>query len=259
MAAQGFLLIASFLLVLLVLARPLGSLLARMINDVPLPGLAGVERGIWRLAGIRRQEMDWRQYLIAIVLFNAIGLAALMALLMCRVAAVQSAALPQPVMGFSVEYRGQFRQQHQLAGLRRGNHHELSQPDGGPGGAKLPVGRDRYCGDLRADPRLGATESQHPRQRLGRPDPHYAVAATASFSADRAVLCATGRAAEPAGLSAVHQPEGVRQWLPMGPVASQEAIKMLGTNGGGFFNANSSHPFENPTALTNRCRCWRSS
>ncbi|MCL7679388.1 potassium-transporting ATPase subunit KdpA, partial [Klebsiella pneumoniae] len=45
--------------------------------------------------------------------------------------------------------------------------------------------------------------------------------------------------------------EGARQMLPMGPVASQEAIKMLGTNGGGFFNANSSHPFENPTALTN--------
>ncbi len=45
--------------------------------------------------------------------------------------------------------------------------------------------------------------------------------------------------------------EGVRQLLPMGPVASQEAIKLLGTNGGGFFNANSAHPFENPTALTN--------
>src|SRR6202035_1638646 len=41
------------------------------------------------------------------------------------------------------------------------------------------------------------------------------------------------------------------QTLPMGPVASQEAIKMLGTNGGGFFNANSAHPFENPTPLTN--------
>ncbi|HKM95470.1 MAG TPA: potassium-transporting ATPase subunit KdpA, partial [Buttiauxella sp.] len=54
---------------------------------------------------------------------------------------------------------------------------------------------------------------------------------------------------------AAYQPftslEGVHQVLPMGPVASQEAIKMLGTNGGGFFNANSSHPFENPTALTN--------
>ena len=42
-----------------------------------------------------------------------------------------------------------------------------------------------------------------------------------------------------------------KQTLPMGPVASQEAIKMLGTNGGGFFNANSAHPFENPTALSN--------
>jgi len=45
--------------------------------------------------------------------------------------------------------------------------------------------------------------------------------------------------------------EGARQTIAVGPVASQEAIKMLGTNGGGFFNANSAHPFENPTALTN--------
>jgi K+-transporting ATPase ATPase A chain len=45
--------------------------------------------------------------------------------------------------------------------------------------------------------------------------------------------------------------EGAKQAISMGPVASQEAIKLLGTNGGGFFNANSAHPFENPTALTN--------
>ena len=50
---------------------------------------------------------------------------------------------------------------------------------------------------------------------------------------------------------AVHTLEGGRQTLAMGPVASQEAIKMLGTNGGGFFNANSAHPFENPTPLSN--------
>ncbi len=50
------------------------------------------------------------------------------------------------------------------------------------------------------------------------------------------------------------------QTLAMGPVASQEAIKMLGTNGGGFFNANSAHPYENPTApVATCCRCWRSS
>ncbi|HEY4075824.1 MAG TPA: potassium-transporting ATPase subunit KdpA [Rhizomicrobium sp.] len=45
--------------------------------------------------------------------------------------------------------------------------------------------------------------------------------------------------------------DGVKQTIAMGPVASQEAIKMFGTNGGGFFNANSAHPFENPNALTN--------
>ena len=44
---------------------------------------------------------------------------------------------------------------------------------------------------------------------------------------------------------------GVRQVIPLGPVASQEVIKQLGTNGGGFFNANGAHPFENPTGLTN--------
>ena len=45
--------------------------------------------------------------------------------------------------------------------------------------------------------------------------------------------------------------EGAKQTLAMGPVASQEAIKLLGTNGGGFFNVNSAHPFENPNELTN--------
>ena len=45
--------------------------------------------------------------------------------------------------------------------------------------------------------------------------------------------------------------EGAQQTIALGPVASQEAIKMLGTNGGGFFNANAAHPFENPTPLSN--------
>lgn len=49
----------------------------------------------------------------------------------------------------------------------------------------------------------------------------------------------------------VHTLQGAHQTIPLGPVASQEAIKMLGTNGGGFFNANSAHPFENPNGLTN--------
>lgn len=51
--------------------------------------------------------------------------------------------------------------------------------------------------------------------------------------------------------TSVHTVEGAKQVIAQGPVASQEAIKMLGTNGGGFFNGNSAHPFENPTPLTN--------
>ena len=50
--------------------------------------------------------------------------------------------------------------------------------------------------------------------------------------------------------------EGARQTIALGPVASQEAIKLLGTNGGGFFNANSAHPYENPSALSNMLESW---
>ena len=60
-----------------------------------------------------------------------------------------------------------------------------------------------------------------------------------------------GRDPEPLALLEVTTLEGAKQMIAMGPVASQEAIKELGTNGGGFFNANSAHPFENPTPLTN--------
>ena len=61
-----------------------------------------------------------------------------------------------------------------------------------------------------------------------------------------------GRDSElPRRTSTVTTLEGAKQTIAMGPVASQEAIKQLGTNGGGFFNANAAHPFENPTPWTN--------
>jgi K+-transporting ATPase ATPase A chain len=65
------------------------------------------------------------------------------------------------------------------------------------------------------------------------------------------VLVSQGVIQNLSGYATVHTLGGAEQTLAMGPVASQEAIKMLGTNGGGFFNANSAHPFENPTPLTN--------
>jgi K+-transporting ATPase ATPase A chain len=65
------------------------------------------------------------------------------------------------------------------------------------------------------------------------------------------VLVSQGVIANLSNYLTVHTVTGLTQSIAMGPVASQEAIKMLGTNGGGFFNTNSAHPFENPTAFTN--------
>jgi K+-transporting ATPase ATPase A chain len=65
------------------------------------------------------------------------------------------------------------------------------------------------------------------------------------------LLCSQGAIQNFRPYATVKTVEGAAQTIPQGPVASQEAIKMLGTNGGGFFNANSTHPYENPTPLTN--------
>ena len=64
--------------------KPLGFKLARLINNVPLPGMGGVEKGIWRVLGIDEREMNWRDYLIAILLLNIVGLIALFAMLMLQ-------------------------------------------------------------------------------------------------------------------------------------------------------------------------------
>jgi K+-transporting ATPase ATPase A chain len=70
------------------------------------------------------------------------------------------------------------------------------------------------------------------------------------------VLVSQGVIENIAGYRAATTVEKITQTLPMGPVASQEAIKELGTNGGGFYNANSAHPYENPTPLTNLLEIW---
>lgn len=76
---------------------------------------------------------------------------------------------------------------------------------------------------------------------------------------DRQNLLKSKSPLPPAPLSNEARGNEVVQTLAMGPVASQVAIKQLGTNGGGFFNTNSAHPFENPTPCPTSCNCWRSS
>ena len=75
-----------------------------------------------------------------------------------------------------------------------------------------------------------------------------------SIVAGAAVLCSQGVVQNLNPYTEVTTVEGAKQMIAQGPVASQEAIKQLGTNGGGFFNANSAHPFENPTPLTQPAR-----
>ncbi|MGA4665526.1 potassium-transporting ATPase subunit KdpA [Enterobacter ludwigii] len=252
MAAQAFLLIASFLLVLLVLARPLGTGLARLINNVSLPGTGSIEKGIWRVLGIRDQEMNWRQYLVAILLLNIVGLVALFVMLMLQGSLPLN---PQQLPGLSwhlalntavsfvtntnwQSYAGETTLSYfsQMVGLTVQNF--LSAASG------IAV--------------VFALTRAFARQNMG-------TLGNAWVDLTRITLWVLLPIALLIALFFIQQGtlqnllpyvpytslEGAKQLLPMGPVASQEAIKMLGTNGGGFFNANSSHPFENPTALTN--------
>ena len=162
--------------------------------------------------------------------------------------AEQSAVAPDLV----VQHRGQLHHQHQLAELRRRKHDVLSRADARPDAPELPVGRDRHRARGRADPRLRARLGQDRRQFLGRCHPLHALRAAADLRC-RTRCSWSGRACRrrSAPMSTRRRWKARKQTIALGPVASQVAIKMLGTNGGGFFNANAAHPFENPTALSN--------
>ncbi len=252
MAAQAFLLIVSFLLVLFILARPLGTLLAKMIVGAPLPGISTLENGLLRMMGIDSREMGWLQYLMAIVWLNIFGLVLLFAMLML-----------QGILPFNPQ---------QFPGLSW--HLALNTAVS----FVTNTNRQSYSGE---------TTLSYFSQMVGLTVQNFLSAATGIaviFALIRAFarhsVTTLGNAwvdltritlwvllplslvialifIQQGALQNIlpYQPftslEGAKQLLPMGPVASQEAIKMLGTNGGGFFNANSSHPFENPTALTN--------
>ena len=134
----------------------------------------------------------------------------------------------------------------------------LLQPDGRAGGAELRLRGRRHRGRRRADPRPRQPRRRRPhRQLLGRPLPRdgfYVLLPIAFIAA--IVLISQGVLQTLGGYVGVDGAGGLAQTLARGPVASQEAIKELGTNGGGFFNVNSSMPFENANGLTNALEIW---
>jgi K+-transporting ATPase ATPase A chain len=252
MAAQAFLLIASFLLVLFILARPLGTVLAKMIVGTPLPGTAKTESVLWRILGIAPREMGWCQYLMAILWLNIFGLALLFAMLMLQGVLPLN---PQQLPGLSwhlalntavsfvtntnwQSYAGESTMSYfsQMVGLTVQNF--LSAASGIAVIFALTRAFARHSMNT-----LGNAWVDITRITLWLLLPLSLVLAL--------IFIQQGALQNLLPYQPFISLEGAHQMLPMGPVASQEAIKMLGTNGGGFFNANSAHPFENPTALTN--------
>lgn len=250
MASSAFLLIATFLAILLLLAQPLGTLLARFIADRPL--LPAVENTLWRLTGSGQREMRWQHYLLAILLFNLLGLLFLLALLMNQAALpLNPQQLPNLSWHLAVNtavsfvtntnwqsYGGESTLSYfsQMVGLTTQNF--LSAATGIAVAFALIRGFTR-----RETQQLGNAWRDLTRITLWILLPGSLLLALFNLS--------QGVIQNMDGYQVFTTLEGVKQTLAMGPVASQEAIKMLGTNGGGFFNANSAHPFENPTALSN--------
>jgi potassium-transporting ATPase potassium-binding subunit len=254
-AAAG--LIALFLLLLLVCVKPLGLYMARVFEGQPvwLTRAGGaVERRIYGLCGIDpRSEMDWKQYALALLLFNALGTLAVYALQRSQAWLLLN---PQKFPGVSADsafntavsfvtntnwqgYSGESAMSYltQMAGLAVQNF--LSAASGIVVAIALIRGLARHShatvGNAWVDLTRCVLYILLPLALLlAVPLTSQGVIQTFSPYRDVTTLEA-----------------GDTQTLPMGPVASQEAIKELGTNGGGFFNANSAHPYENPTALTN--------
>ena len=162
------------------------------------------------------------------------------------------AAIAPMTPGAGVQHVGQLRDEHELAELLRRDRRQLPDPGGGARGAQLHLGRDRPADRHRPDPRPDPAQLEDARQLLGRPDPRRPLHPAADLDRRRAGPRLAGR---PADVGCRPRPsrrsQGAQQTIAFGPIASQEWIKEMGNNGGGFLNANSAHPFENPTALTN--------
>ncbi|ACZ42994.1 potassium-transporting ATPase, A subunit [Thermobaculum terrenum ATCC BAA-798] len=253
---MSWLQIPAFLLVLLAITKPLGSYMARVYQGERTflsPALAPLERAIYRVARVDPdREQDWRGYALALLLFNLSGMLALYALQRLQAwLPLNPEHLPgvAPDLAFNTAasfvtntnwqaYAGETTMSYltQMAGLTVQNF--LSAAVGLAAAVALARGLTR-----RSTRQLGNFWVDVTRSVL------YVLLPLAILGALLLVWQGVPQNLSP--YVAAETVEGHRQILPQGPVASQEAIKLLGTNGGGFFNANSAHPYENPTPLTN--------
>ncbi|CAJ0794134.1 Potassium-transporting ATPase potassium-binding subunit [Ralstonia psammae] len=276
--------LAIYLVVLLVLAKPLGSYMAGVFGDKPSRAhwLGPVERLFYRVAGVNPQaEMGWKRYALAVIVVNVLGALAVYALQRAQ------QWLPLNPQGFGAitpdssfntaisfvsntnwqGYSGESTMSYltQMLGLAVQNF--LSAATGIAVVIALIRGFARHSANTIGNFWVDFTRatvyvllplsiivsvffvSQGVIQNF---DGYKEVSTVTATTYDNPKVDASGNPIKDAqGNPVTEKATTQTQTLPMGPVASQEAIKMLGTNGGGFFNANSAHPYENPNALTN--------
>jgi len=258
MTPTGFLQILVYFLAILALTKPMGLFLTAVYGGKRTflhPVLRWLEVLTYRLSGVREdEEQTWTQYSIALVAFSAAGF--LFAYVLQRLQGhlplnPQNFGTPvmTPDLAFNTaisfvsntnwqSYSGESTMSNlvQMAALTVQNF--LSGAAGIAVAVALVRGfarqQSKTIGNFWVDVTRGTVYVLLPLSLLG-----------ALF------LCSQGVVQTLSPNAVAKTLEGAAQVIPLGPVASQEAIKMVGTNGGGFFNANSAHPFENPTPLTN--------
>lgn len=256
MTFNGWLQIALYCVLLALLTKPLGGYMTRVFNgDRTLlsPVLGPLERGLYRISGVdETQEQHWVTYAVAMLAFTFAGFVVLYALQRLQsVLPFNPQALdpvsPDLAFNTSVSFVTNTNWQSyvpettmsylvQMAGLTV--HNFVSAATGIALAIALIRGFARHSAQT-----IGNFWVDMTRCTL------YILLPAAIVIG--LVFVALGM---PQNLNAYTEAtglEGAKQIIAQGPVASQEVIKMLGTNGGGFFNANSAHPFENPGALTN--------
>ncbi|MCC7087499.1 MAG: potassium-transporting ATPase subunit KdpA [Pirellulales bacterium] len=266
MTSQVWIQLILFFAVLALLVKPLGWYMARVYQGEPCYGLerlfGRLERVIYRLAGIdSKVEMSWRRYLTAVLAFNAIGFLAVYAILRLQ------GLLPlnpqhftgvTPGLAFNTassfvtntnwqSYGGETTLSYlsQMLGLTVQNFVSAAS------GMAVLVALIRGIARRTAQT-IGNFWFDLVRSTIYILVPLSTVLTLALVS--QGVIQNLKSYAVASVLQPTNAADGSRvteQTLPMGPAASQIAIKQLGTNGGGFFNVNSAHPFENATPLSN--------
>jgi K+-transporting ATPase ATPase A chain len=256
MNLAGFAQIALTLGLVFALAFPLGRYLHVVFTGGRTwlsPVLSPVETGLYRLAGVDpARGMSWKSYAFALIVINALHFLLLYAILRLqdvlpwnpqgipamppRLAFNTAASFVTNTNWQAYSPESQISYGAQMLGLTV--HNFLSAATGIAAG--VAVVRAFAGGGLKT---LGNFWADLTRAALYLLIPVCIVATV--------VLMLSGVPQTLSAYVTAHTLEGGKQIIALGPVAWQEAIKEFGTNGGGFFNANSAHPFENPTALTN--------